>query len=123
MKIAVSIILVSLAFLASPAYANSYLQMLTTPPENYPVDTSSENEDYFSDEAQTPNIKDNLWYDSRLITSAPIVVSSKPKYQAWLRSKTYPKRYELRTKEKLQNTLYIAEGLLLGAALYLLYKF
>ena len=122
MKIAVSVILVYLSVLVAPAYANSYLQMITTPPEGVEVDANSADVDYFSDIEKHDTVKNNLWYDYRLVTSAPVVVSSYPKYKAWLETRKYQNQYEFDMKETLQTALYIAEGVLLAFGVYTLYK-
>jgi len=122
MKVVVSIVLAMFFISVAPAHANSYLQMLTTPPENGVVENTS-GEDYFPEDVRNSSIENNLWYDSRLSTSAPIVVSSYPKYQAWLKTRKYQYQNDYDPKEKLQTLLYITEGLLVGAGLYMLYKY
>ena len=60
------------------AHANSYLDMLTEPPEGYEKST-------FVDSAVEVMPQHNTldwWYDSRIKTGAPVVVSSYPKYYA-----------------------------------------
>lgn len=121
MKVVVSIVLAMFFISAAPAHANSYLQMLTTPPEGYVPETSSDDE-YFSEDLEATNIKNNLWYDSRLVTSAPIEVSPYPKYKAWLETRKYDRQYMYDPKEQLQNILYAIEGILLVAGIYMLYK-
>lgn len=60
------------------AHANSYLDMLTEPPEGYEKST------FVGSAVEVMPQHNTLawWYDSRIKTGAPVVVFSYPKYYA-----------------------------------------
>lgn len=119
MKIVVGILVLALSLSGGNlAYANSYLEMITTAPAPEPaVETATETS------LQTiPEKPLDWWYDSRIVTSSPVIVSSYPKYYAWARSKANENKYD-RAHEQLQNLIYAVEGGLVGWGLYEIYKY
>ena len=118
MKIVVGILVLALSLSGGDlTYANSYLEMITTAPaQESAVETASETSSQTSQEKPL-----DWWYDSRIVTSSPVVVSSYPKYYAWARSKANENKYD-RTHEQLQNMIYVIEGGLVGWGLYEIYK-
>lgn len=118
MKIVVGILLFLVGImLINPACANSYLEMLTTEPENQ-TDNSLDYRDRPIEE-NVPNT--NWWYDSRIVTRSPVVVSPYPKYYAWARAQADGNQFD-HTHEYIQNTIYVIEGGLLGWGLYEIFK-
>jgi len=116
MKVVVGIIFFALSLIKLPsAYANSYLEMITTAPVSQEIDAAIT-------EDKTPAAPLNWWYDSRIVTSSPVVVSPYPKYYAWARSQAFENLYD-ETHEQIQNLIYAVEGGLLGWGLYELYKY
>lgn len=101
------------------AWANSYIEMITTAPETMKevlvigdetVDASSQSE------------KPVLWYDSRITTAAPVVVSPYPKYVAWQRAQMAGNVRD-EWHEGLQNLIYTVEGGLVGWSLYQMFRY
>lgn len=124
MKIAVGLASIVLSMITMPVYANSYLQFLTTPPEERGDVISSAEEDYFSDIEDNNALPNAWWYDSRITTSAPVEVSQYPKYQAWLRAQnSQDQNDELLSREEMQRLLYAVEGGFVGWGLYNMYKY
>ena len=119
MRIVIGIVVVLSLFKLHPAYANSYLEMITKAPEeqgeNEAMEVIEENE-------TSVQRKPDLWYDSRITTASPVVVSPYPKYYAWARAKANEYQFD-RTQEQLQNLIYIIEGGLVGWGLYEIYKY
>lgn len=116
MRIVVGIIVLMLSLVKLPsAYANSYLEMITTAPENHETETIPTAD-------KIPAAPLNWWYDSRIVTSSPVVVSPYPKYYAWAHSKAYEDLYD-DTHEHIQNLIYAVEGGLVGWGLYEIYKY
>ena len=98
MKIVTFFCILTLAF-ANTAMANSYLEMITTPPEGYvenaPVVTITE--------------RSPLWYDDRIQTTSPVVTSPLPKYLAWQRAKAYEDNFNY-VHDDVQNVIYFLSG-------------
>jgi len=119
MRLIVSVLLGLSAVLCTfPAYANSYLEMLTTAPQGQTETVTP----YTSEPAQPSNLKPNWWYDSRITTPSPVVVSPYPRYQAWLKAKANESQSD-ESHEQIQNMIYMIEGGLLGLGLYEIYKY
>jgi len=118
MKITVGIFvfLAGMAIVGS-AYANSYLDMLTTAP-----DGQEKIAPYISEQLKENNSKLNWWYDARIVTRSPVVVSPYPKYYAWARAQADNNQFD-RTHEYVQDMIYVIEGGLVGWGLYELYKY
>lgn len=106
-------------FWVSTSVANSYLDMITQKPEGYEeVEKSSELEENIS--AKPANSLNNLWYDSRIVTKAPVVTSPYPKYYAWARAKANENdTSDADLKEGIQNLIWTIEG---GAAAFGIYE-
>ena len=117
-KVVLVCVIILVMGVCSFAHANSYLEMITEPPENYEEPES----DIVDDVEMNAPSKTNLWYDSRIKTQAPVVVSPYPRYYAWLRSKANEGR-EDNTHEQIQNLIYIMEGGLAGWGLYEIYRY
>ena len=116
MRVVVGVIFFLFSLIELPsAYANSYLEMITTAPVSQEIDAVV-TEDKTSAEPL------NWWYDSRIVTSSPVVMSSYPKYYAWARSQAFGDFYD-ESHEQIQNLIYAVEGGLLGWGLYELYKY
>lgn len=81
------------------ATANSYMDMITTAPEGY------------QEQAETVHSVGHipLWYDYRIQTSAPVVTSSLPKYQAWLQSQRLENRMSYH-RDDMQDMIYFLSG-------------
>lgn len=118
MKRTVGILLFCCLLIANKsAFANSYLDMLTTAPvmaDNQQSEGSNQQEIQVR---QNPN----WWYDSRITTVSPVVVSPYPKYYAWLRAQANEGQFD-QTHENIQNLIYVIEGGLVGWGLYEIYK-
>ncbi len=95
------------AAVASPAAANSYLKMITTPPEGYVEETLS-----VPVAERAP-----LWYDDRIQTVSPVVVSPLPKYLAWQRAQAYDNDFSI-ARDELQNAIYFISGAALARLAY-----
>ena len=116
MKVVVGILLFALSMMrGKSACANSYLEMITTAPENHEPET-------VKTEEEKPSVPLDWWYDSRIVTSSPVVVSSYPKYYAWAHSKAYENVSD-DTHEHIQNLIYAVETGLLGWGIYEIYKY
>ncbi|MCM1324221.1 MAG: hypothetical protein NC218_08660 [Acetobacter sp.] len=89
------------------AIANSYLEMITTPPEAYVVENA------VVQEVKTAP----LWYDYRIETSSPVVTSSLPKYLAWQRAKAYENDFNY-THNDVQNMIYFLSGAAMARLAY-----
>lgn len=98
----------------SPATANSYVEMITTPPAE---DTSTK---HVVPVPTTAPAQPLTWYDSRIKTTAPVVTSPYPKYAAWARSQANENLFD-KTQDELQHLVYMVEGGLLSLGLYELY--
>lgn len=98
-------------FWVKTALANSYVEMITTPPPE------AELSQPVSFEAP---VRPFVWYDSRIKTSSPVVTSSYPKYAAWVRSMENENFID-NTRDELQHLVYMVEGGLLGLGLYEVY--
>lgn len=94
----VSLCLLGVVF-AQTAEANSYLDMITTPPEGY-VETEPE----VSAAEHSP-----LWYDGRVQTVSPVVTSPLPKYLAWQRAKAFEDSCAY-VRDDVQNAIYFLSG-------------
>ncbi len=106
-------IIIGVSILLSPyAKANSYLDMLTTPPPGY-----NKTEEIMVKNNQKPF----SWYDNRIQTSSPIVTSDYSKYLAYQRSLNN-RDYYFSLRDSLQDTIYILETLALGKFVYNLYN-
>lgn len=92
---------------AHPAAANSYLEMITTPPEGYMAEVSQH-----SVAERAP-----LWYDSRIQTSSPVVTSELPKYLAWQQAKAYENNFSY-VRDDMQNAVYFLSGAALARLAY-----
>ena len=110
-KINILIILGVQIFFAPLCFANSYLTMITTPPENYEPYTPTYH----------PIPKKNLYYNSNIRTSSPVVEDPTYKIQAWARSEANPYS-PLTIKEDVQNFIFAVETIALGGLIYLIHK-
>ena len=114
------VVILVLEICAIPAHANSYLDMITEPPEGDVQEENVFNDVQVNTNSQAGAI--NWWYDSRIKTRSPVVVSPYPKYYAWLRAKANEHRYD-DTDEQIQNLIYAVEGGLVGWGLYEIYRY
>lgn len=105
---------------ASIAHANSYFDMITEPPQGYTP------EDEVFDEVKTNTSSNtgtmNWWYDSRIKTRSPVVVSPYPKYYAWAKAKADENKMDY-TDTQIQDFIYAVEGGLVGWGLYEIYRY
>lgn len=102
------------------AYANSYLDMLTEPPEGYEQDELTSGSAVIVPSSNANTL--DWWYDSRIKTSAPVVVSSYPKYYAWVRARADEDRNNY-IDSQIQDFIYAVEGGLVGWGLYEIYRY
>ncbi|MBO5441576.1 MAG: hypothetical protein J6A09_03325 [Alphaproteobacteria bacterium] len=98
-------------FFVKTAFANSYVEMITTPPPEAELSQPVS--------VEVP-VQPFAWYDSRIKTSAPVVTSPYPKYTAWARSMENENFID-NTRDELQHLVYMVEGGLLGLGLYEIY--
>lgn len=87
--------------------ANSYLTMITTPPEGYVP------EEYHVQKAE----RLPLWYDDRIVTSAPVVASPLPKYLAWKRAKANEAHFRY-VRDDMQNAINFVGGVVTARLAY-----
>lgn len=113
-------VVLAMEICASSVHANSYLDMITEPPEGY------EQEEQVVEEVEANTVSKqgplNWWYDSRIKTMSPVVVSPYPRYYAWVRAKANEDRQN-NTDEQIQNLIYAVEGGLVGWGLYEIYRY
>lgn len=100
------------------AWANSYIEMITTAPETVQEAGVADDEPVVVSSQRT---KPAVWYDSRITTTAPVVASPYPKYVAWQRAQMAG---DVRDEwhEGLQNLIYTVEGGLVGWGLYEMFR-
>ena len=113
-------VILAMEICVSSAHANSYLDMITEPPEGYEPE-----EKVFEEVENNTGSKAgaiNWWYDSRIKTRSPVVVSPYPRYYAWVRAKANEGRQN-NTDEQIQNLIYAVEGGLVGWGLYEIYRY
>ena len=99
-------------FFAPSCVANSYLDMLTTPPKNHIP--------YTPPQYQVA-LKNDLYYRSNITTPSPVVTDPAPKSAAWEYSKAHPYN-PLSIKEDIQNIIFAVETVALGGLIYLIHK-
>lgn len=121
MKKAVVIYLSYLLSISSHAYANSYLDMITQPPEEQISDENVPPQFIslqISEEYTSPATTNNQ-------TTSPVVspMQEQEKYQAWLKSRQNIKNMPILSKDDLQNFIYTFEAGLLGVGLYEIYRY
>ncbi|MBR5599069.1 MAG: hypothetical protein IKW39_03415 [Alphaproteobacteria bacterium] len=106
-----SIIIGAEIFFAPMCYANSYLTMITTKPDNYEPYTPK----------YPPIPQKHLYYNSNTVTNSPVVTDPTHKIQAWARSKEHP--YDpITLKENMQNIILTVETIALGGLIFLMHK-
>ena len=124
MKKIVGIYLLYILSISHPVYANSYMDMITQPPE----------EQASKDTVPPQNIAPTVKTDNNNLpdipntmqpTSKPVVSPSQEqqKYQAFLKAQLKQDNDSFLTKENLQNMLYAIEAGLLGVGLYEIYRY
>ena len=124
MKKLVGIYLLYILSISHSVYANSYMDMITQPPE----------EQTSKDIVPPQNISPAITTDNNYLLSSPntIQATSKPvvlpsqeqqKYQAWLKAQLEQEDDSFLNKENLQNILYAIEAGLLGVGLYEIYRY
>ena len=120
MKSAIRILCCVFLFISN-AKADSYMDLITTPPEGWEEESSrvQPSVGVSSYQVRQP-IQSDLWYDSRIKTKSPVVMSSYPKYLAWVRAQTESNYYDY-THDYMQNLIYATEAGLLGWGIYELY--
>ena len=94
------------------AHANSYLKMITTKPEGYVS---------LNEKVVAYDKKPYVWYDSKVSTKSPVVVSECPKYLAYKQAKQN-NFYYFNLRETLQDMIYFMEAMALGRFLYKIYE-
>lgn len=93
-------------FFAPNVYGNSYMAMLTTPPENYTP----------YQRIEVP--AHDLYYRSNIKTKSPVMTDPAEKIAAWEYSEAHP--YNPNTfKESIQNFIYAVETIAFGGLIYL----
>jgi len=122
MKAAIRFIGLLVLISASTVRADSYMDLITTPPEDgeiVQVETPVSGGTVYR--SAEPIGATSAWYDSRIKTRSPVVVSPYPKYTAWLRSQV-EEDFSNYTHDQIQNLIYATEAGLLGWGIYELYK-
>lgn len=99
-------------FFAPSCSANSYLDMLTTPPKDHVP--------YTPPQYQVVT-KNDLYHRSNIITSSPVVTDPSLKIAAWEYSQTHPYN-PLTIREDIQNIIFAVETIALGGLIYLIHK-
>lgn len=99
--------ILAVMFGANSAAANSYLEMITTPPDGYVAEVAN---------AQSVKAAP-LWYDDRIQTSSPVVTSSLPKYLAWQRAKADEDNFNY-VRDDMQNAVYFLSGAAMARLAY-----
>lgn len=112
------IILLALCGFNTAASANSYLEMITTPPLE--TNTNNDSTSYFNTTNESATVPTPLWYDTRITTAAPVVFSPLPKYIAWQQAKQRENTLQFDSHEFIQNLIYNLEG---GLAIWGVYQF
>ncbi len=100
-------IIAIMCFGVKSSLANSYLEMITAPPEGYEPQIAL---------PQTVGHAP-LWYDSRIQTSSPVVTSSLPKYLAWKRAKENEANFRY-VRDDMQKMIYFFSGAFVARVAY-----
>ncbi len=101
------IVLAAAVLVTNPAAANSYLKMITTPPEGY--------EAVRAEKLYPPTAP--LWYDSRIQSTAPVVTSPLPKYLAWKQAKAYEDSFRY-VRDETQDVINFLSGAVVARLAY-----
>ena len=114
-------LLLAICGITHTASANSYLEMITTPPiEQTAKDSYFDGLDTIADSPQNVPL---LWYDRNITTHGPVVFSDYPKYMAWKQAKERENYLQFDSHEFIQDLIYNVEGGLAIWGIYQIYKY